>query len=566
MSAPTTAAARDAAERGASKLDTVLYHFFAKTVAMVHESRGVARSVENRGRPNKWFSFELPECEVFRQELRPWRTLSTATCPPPLVVDVCLQTADVEEDYEVHARTSTGTQRLVAASNNEIILERWRLDLQLQDAHHAERLPAVYKQAIVHFRTLFSMTRLLPAWRLAHRLQKARGASAQLALQIQVRSEAPPLAMPASSWTMEPIQTPLGALAFGIDYCDVQDIVLQCRNARLPANARMHTAPPAIGVDTGAASPLFQAMLAQDNGARRAIHMGRPRTNSLSTSPSLAASRFSRSPRIGGSASPSAVSPRPSTASTGLEALGASTLSMAEPGALRALFSSSARNHASPSSLRSLRTPPMYTGSFDLHMQGKSPMARSRLGESPGRDEMVPRARPQRIERYSRQLSYRQRELSQSTGPTDIAAPARSWSQRSERRRNTDWAAASPHSHSLGGVSPGMSRVFAGPSPSPAFALPRPPLSPSQHTPSSSDDVLDLVAMIDTRTPGPTPAPTASVTRAPEPLLSEHYYDDVLAKMSHSLKLLALDDSLGPRPNAEAHDEAAGQMEWSLNM
>lgn len=574
MSAPTSAAARDAAERGASKLDTVLYHFFAKTVAMVHESRvTVPGAAESRGRPNKWFSLELPECEPLRPALRPWRTLSTATCPPPLVVDVCLQTADVDDAYDVCARTSTGTQRLTTAPAKDIVLERWRLDLQLQDAHHAERLPAVYKQAIVHFRTLFSMARLLPAGRLAHRLQKAHGASAQLALHVQVRTETPPLAMPATTWAMAPIQTPLGALAFGIDYCDIHDVVLEYRSARLPANARATTSagPSSLSASPGAASPLFQAMLAQDGTSRHALDMRRPRTNSLSTSPSLAASRFRRAPppnSLGGTAG----SPGPSRMPHGgIEALGSSALYAAEPGALRTLFSSSARSHASPSSLR---TPPMHVGSFDTHMQGASPVSRPRLSDSPQPDDAMPRSRPQRIERYSRQLSYRQREMSQSTGLTDDAAPTGSWSQRSERRRHLDWAAAASPSHSLGGASPGPSRVFAGPSPSPAFALPRPSQSQSpSHTPSSADDVLDLVAMIDTRVPraaaAPRLMPPASLARprASEAPLSEHYYDDVLAKMSSSFKLLALDEAHNLRAaDSGADDEAAGRMEWSLNM
>ena len=79
--------------------------------------------------------------------------------------------------------------------------------------------------------------------------------------------------------------------------------------------------------------------------------------------------------------------------------------------------------------------------------------------------------------------------------------------------------------------------------------------------------------MIDTRVPpaaaAPAPAPAAPVARAPAPeaRLSEHYYDDILAQMTSSLRLLATDEALGPRAtDAGAEDEAAGRMEWSLNM
>lgn len=79
--------------------------------------------------------------------------------------------------------------------------------------------------------------------------------------------------------------------------------------------------------------------------------------------------------------------------------------------------------------------------------------------------------------------------------------------------------------------------------------------------------------MIDTRVPraaaAPRLMPPASLARprASEAPLSEHYYDDVLAKMSSSFKLLALDEAHNLRAaDSGADDEAAGRMEWSLNM
>ena len=61
---------------------------------------------------------------------------------------------------------SGGSQR-----NSEVILERWRVELKttgsLPSDDFGPTLPTIYKKAIVFFRSFFTATRLLPAWKFA---------------------------------------------------------------------------------------------------------------------------------------------------------------------------------------------------------------------------------------------------------------------------------------------------------------------------------------------------------------------------------------------------------------
>lgn len=58
-----------------------------------------------------------------------------------------------------------------AARNTEVVLERWRVDLKpfgtTPTDDFGPTLPTIYKKAIVFFRSFFTTTRLLPAWKFA---------------------------------------------------------------------------------------------------------------------------------------------------------------------------------------------------------------------------------------------------------------------------------------------------------------------------------------------------------------------------------------------------------------
>ena len=126
---------------------------------------------------NEQFSLELDEYETYRPALRTWSALSSAPqIVPSLLVSVSLRVLGMDETCDVYAATPHGSKRLSSAKTHSIVLERWQLDLRARsdDALKAERLPAVYKQGIVHFDSQVLCHALIVADLLADRRDRQR--------------------------------------------------------------------------------------------------------------------------------------------------------------------------------------------------------------------------------------------------------------------------------------------------------------------------------------------------------------------------------------------------------
>ncbi|KAI3628707.1 hypothetical protein CBS14141_000410 [Malassezia furfur] len=181
----------------AAKLNTVLYHFYAKTVAVACESR--APTAPSAARANKWFSLSLDEIDRMRDRLRPWRAPSNGNVP-----------------------------RLPAA--------------------HDIRLPAVYKRAIVHFRTLYALARALPAQALCRSI--AAGSDAPpLDVEIEVHGSADAgaddLGADPKTWALQGVQTPIGTLACRVAYRACTELRVEQRGHAVPCtDAALPTPPP----------------------------------------------------------------------------------------------------------------------------------------------------------------------------------------------------------------------------------------------------------------------------------------------------------------------------------
>lgn len=523
-------------------------------------------------------------------------------------------------DAVLMAHTPAGPQRLERRGTAPIVLERWRLELGVSDVPRHDRLPAVYKQAIVHFRALYALARLLPTAAACARTRR----EGSVRISVVVGESNTPLATTSRHWRMPSICTPVGTLQCSVEYADLRDMHLQQGRPSVPTSAPALRPSSSLG-SRGAAltgsSPLWSKMLSEaprgaagrparpaatDRALRSQISSwGAPRMTPSSFGaprPSLGAGPSSLgvgTPSLGSTSSVGAGPPSLSVAPSSLTTtpwtraqhvpgapLGRSPLDWDrdvpsksyEPGALRGLFASTPRTHYSPSSLSSLRTPPH--GTFETHMRRRDA---GRADESP-QDDTSTAARPQRIPRYERQPSYRQREISRSMGGSvgshdDGASAPRSWSRRSELRRQLERASPGDMLPSSA-TSPSQSRVFPTPGPAPAFAMPRIASAGQRHgtpattPPTTPGDALDLVAMIDTSKSGPpAPAPpppppppremTSLRPRGPG-TSSDSYYDDMLSKLAASLHLPALDDVLPPAKTdgtESGEEEAAGRLE-----
>lgn len=150
------------------------------------------------------FNVELDDTDILREPLRPWRTCdATDNRPPPLVIETYLDTKGLTNNQSLVILDENGKRWDVRESlaalqgarakpyqseNDEIILERWRIELggssSRPPADLGSILPTVYKKSIVLFRSLFTYSKFLPAWRFSKRNNKLRQSPA---LQIKYR-------------------------------------------------------------------------------------------------------------------------------------------------------------------------------------------------------------------------------------------------------------------------------------------------------------------------------------------------------------------------------------------
>ncbi|KAK8850453.1 hypothetical protein IAR55_004371 [Kwoniella newhampshirensis] len=191
-----------------SRQDQVLYRFYLKTVGVLVEGRlthyggsaGGKGSVEQK--KDKWFNLSLPETDLHKSDLQIYRSISSyqpysqpepspsdPCAIPPLLVAFILDTSDIPNGQALLWNRNGGKVALDTAllsakgkgkekeSRSGIVLERWTLRAQSppSDAPSSSQLAphTAYRLGIVHFRALYSLIRLLPAYRLFRRLRRA---------------------------------------------------------------------------------------------------------------------------------------------------------------------------------------------------------------------------------------------------------------------------------------------------------------------------------------------------------------------------------------------------------
>ncbi|WVR08613.1 hypothetical protein IAU60_005668 [Kwoniella sp. DSM 27419] len=194
------------------RADQVIYRFYLKTVNVLLDARlthyggsatpGPSQQPVDR-KLDQWFNLTLPETDLYRTDLAIYRHVSSfqpysgspAVTPtpdsctiPPLLVAFILDTSDLPSDQALLWCRDGG--KLVLNSNllggkgkgkekekrRGIVLERWTLQAKLPspDAPSTSQQPAptAYRLGIIHFRALYSLIRLLPAYRLYRRLRR----------------------------------------------------------------------------------------------------------------------------------------------------------------------------------------------------------------------------------------------------------------------------------------------------------------------------------------------------------------------------------------------------------
>ena len=182
------------------RLNQVIQNFHTKSALVILQSRvdlapAYSQKTDTR-RVNRWFNLDIDETDEYRDDIKRWKSCDVEyNRPPPLVVEVFLSTESlhpgqrlviVDEEgkrWDVmstlsSAQTSLRTNQRRVADENEVILERWTIELGNLSApippDLAMILPLVYKKSIVFFRTLYTYSNLLPTWKLLKKFGKGR--------------------------------------------------------------------------------------------------------------------------------------------------------------------------------------------------------------------------------------------------------------------------------------------------------------------------------------------------------------------------------------------------------
>ncbi|KAJ5595192.1 Autophagy-related protein 13 [Penicillium hispanicum] len=189
--AESTAQAKEAApgKEAMAKLNQIISNYHTKAALIILHSR---------------FNVELDDTDILREPLRTWRYCdATDNRPPPLIIETFLGGKGLTNNQSLVILDENGKRwdvlESLAASrgarpskhtqpDSEIILERWRIELgdsaSRPPADLGSILPTVYKKSIVLFRSLFTYSKFLPAWKFSKRNAKLRRSPA---LQIRYR-------------------------------------------------------------------------------------------------------------------------------------------------------------------------------------------------------------------------------------------------------------------------------------------------------------------------------------------------------------------------------------------
>ncbi|KAK6978025.1 autophagy-related protein 13, partial [Favolaschia claudopus] len=156
------------------RTDEIAFHIYTKAFQLIYAARASDQGPP-LGKIDKWFNMETPVAAPlgFQSDLEIYRSISSLPEPRPrLAIQVLL--AVPSSETLVH--TSTGTR--IFPECRLVLLEEWRLTFSAlglprigwsqQDQRDDEVLPepaTIYKTAISVFRSVFSLLRILPAWR-----------------------------------------------------------------------------------------------------------------------------------------------------------------------------------------------------------------------------------------------------------------------------------------------------------------------------------------------------------------------------------------------------------------
>lgn len=263
----TADAARPVQSTRAQKLNQVVQNFYSKAAQIIIQARQPVTPLYARNstirRLNKWFNLDTADTDAFRDELQLWRSVNVSSdtfmATRPLVIEVVLSFRDLTSNQRLTLVDGRGQRADVAFHDSfkryaagEIVLERWVVDWERPSAKEPPELAVTYKKSIAVFRSLYTLCRLLPAWKLRQRLFKSKLSSASLKVSCRVSHEANEQAQEAylklhqsavpgshsqvNSFAFHAVETQTGKLKISVQYRQDSDFRVDDTEALLSSH------------------------------------------------------------------------------------------------------------------------------------------------------------------------------------------------------------------------------------------------------------------------------------------------------------------------------------------
>ena len=184
------------------KADQIAHRFYTKLSLVVNHARATAEP-SPQAKVDKWvsaelridaqnpayrtrqFNLETPDADLFKEHTRIYRSISTVTAPPAFQLQVLLCVPELANG-QVLAYISPDSSRVpMDPTPSYILLETWNILFAAHESQtsgqqaseeRSEIAPStIYKHGISLFRSVFTLLRLLPSWKLAKRLRRRPG-------------------------------------------------------------------------------------------------------------------------------------------------------------------------------------------------------------------------------------------------------------------------------------------------------------------------------------------------------------------------------------------------------
>ncbi|TBU28484.1 autophagy-related protein 13-domain-containing protein [Dichomitus squalens] len=222
------------------KADQIAHRLYSKLALVVNHARATIEP-SPAAKVDKWFNLETPDPELFREHTRVYRSISTSPAVPLFQLQVLLCTPELATNQVLVYLSPDSSRVRIDPTPRYIVLESWNLEYAPHPYNHHQTQDVapstMYKHGIPLFRSIFTLLRVLPVWKLARRLRRRTGGSRSGNFSIRLRVDgvdgdiradevlsfdtAPPALAPVlqtDKHSLPPITHPMGELAVSVTY------------------------------------------------------------------------------------------------------------------------------------------------------------------------------------------------------------------------------------------------------------------------------------------------------------------------------------------------------------